>query len=152
MATKVLGLPKLQKKLLAFPQAAKEEIAKAMEESANEIVGMAKSLAQSSRVRNSIGWTYGDVPKGALAIGGIKSRAGILITIFAGSEEAFMARWEEFGTAPHTNAGIFSGTQHPGTAPRPYFFVSYRANRRRIKSRVSRAISRSAKKVAAGHR
>lgn len=26
----------------------------------------------------------------------------------------------EFGTAPHVNGGVFTGTQHPGTAPQPF--------------------------------
>lgn len=151
MATKIIGLDRLRKKLKQFPEAARAEIAKAMEQSAAEIVNLAKSLAQSDRVRDSVGWTWGDAPKGAIAIGGITGPAGNLkITIYAGGDAAFMAQWEEFGTAPHINGGRFAGTQHPGTAARPFFYVSYRANRRRVRSRITRAITTSAKRVAAG--
>lgn len=147
----ILGLPSLRKKLKRLPPLAEQEIRKAMEAGANEMVALAKSLAASDRVRNSIAWTYGDAPKGAIALGGVQSSSGnIRITVYAGGDEAFMARWEEFGTSPHVNAGIFAGTQHPGTKARPFFFVSFRALRRRMKSRITRSINKSAKRAAAG--
>lgn len=147
----IQGLDRLQRKLKRLPVLAEQEIRKAMEAGAEEMATLAKSLAVSDRVRESIGWTYGDAPKGAMVLGAVKSRSGsIKITIYAGGGEAFMAWWEEFGTSPHTNAGIFAGTQHPGTKARPYFFVSYRALRRRIKSRITRSITKSAKRAAAG--
>jgi hypothetical protein len=151
MATRILGLDRLRRKLRRFPQVAREEISKAMEMSATEIVTLAKSLAQSDRVRDSIAWTWGDVPAGSMAIGRVEGPSGNLkITIYAGGGEAFMAFWEEFGTAPHINAGRFAGTQHPGTPARPYFFVSYRANRKRARGRITRSITKSVKRVAAG--
>lgn len=151
MATRILGLDRLQKKLRRLPQAAREEISKSMVQTANEVVALAKSLAQSDRVRDSIGWTWGDAPKGTIAIGGVSGPTGDLkITIYAGSDEAFMARWEEFGTSPHVQGGMFAGTLHPGTPARPYFYVSWRAKRKQARSRMTRAINRSAKKVAAG--
>jgi hypothetical protein len=148
---KVQGLDRLNRKLKAFPKAVEAEISKAMEQSANEIVAMAKSLAQSDRTRESIGWTWGEAPKGSIAIGGVVSNSGNLkITIFAGGDAAFMARWEEFGTAPHINGGRFAGTQHPGTAARPFFYVSFRANRKRARGRITRAVNKAAKRIAAG--
>lgn len=146
----IQGLDRLRKKLKRLPELAREEIAKAMEQSANEIVTLAKSLTQSDRVRDSIGWTYGDVPKGTIAIGAVQSRGNLKITIYAGSDVAFMARWEEFGTSPHINGGIFAGSLHPGTPARPFFYVAYRANRKRAKGRITRAINKSAKRAAAG--
>lgn len=147
----MLGLDRLKRKLKAFPDAARVEISKSMEQSATAIVALAKSLAQSDQVRDSIGWTWGDAPKGSIAIGGISGPSGNLkITIYAGGDAAFMARWEEFGTAPHINGGRFAGTQHPGTAARPYFYVSYRAYRKRARSGITRAITKSVKRIAAG--
>lgn len=149
MATKIIGLDRLQRKLRQFPKAVEQEIRSALEQSANEIVAMMKSLAQSDRVRESIAWTWGDAPKGSFAIGSAGT-GNLKITIYAGGGEAFMAFWEEFGTAPHINAGRFAGTQHPGTAARPFFFVSYRALRKRVRGRVTRAVNKAAKRVAAG--
>lgn len=157
MTAKIIGLKRLQKKLDKLPAAVKQRIREAMEQGANEIVNMAKSLVPvgnypgGGALRDSIGWTYGRAPKGAMTIGKVQSVGGDLtITIYAGNSEAFYARWIEFGTSPHRNRGLFAGSQHPGTAAQPFFYVSFRANRRRVKGRVSRAITKAAKEVAAG--
>ncbi len=43
------------------------------------------------------------------------------VMMYAGpSERAFYAHLVEFGTAPHVNGGMFAGSQHPGTSPRPF--------------------------------
>lgn len=135
----VLGLPRLARKLRALPERAKTEISKAMEESANEIVALAKSLVpvSSGDLRDSIGWTWGAAPEGAMTLATVGARSGnIRITVYAGSDKAYYARWVEFGTQ---------------AAPaNPFFYVSYRALRKRAKGRISRAISRSARAVAAG--
>lgn len=153
MSAKILGLRQLQKKLDALPRVAKVRIREAMEQGANEIVNMAKSLvpADSGVLRDSIGWTYGRAPKGAMALGSIESVGGDLtITIYAGNSEAFYARWVEFGTSQHTAGGKFAGATIPAIPASPYFYVSFRANRKRVRGRVTRAINRAAKEVAAG--
>lgn len=154
MATKVLGLDRLRKKLKRFPAVVEAEIKTAMETSANEIVALAKSLAptDSGDLRNSIAWTYGDAPQGAIVLGKVKaSNSGNLkITVYAGGPDAYYARFIEFGTAPHLNGGRFAGTSNPGTAAQPFFYSAYRANRKRAKGRITRAVNKAAKKVAAG--
>ncbi|MET3924603.1 HK97-gp10 family putative phage morphogenesis protein [Devosia sp. 2618] len=153
---KVIGLDRLKRKLAALPKLAEEEISKAMIQSAEEIVAMAKSLApqDSGDLINSIGWTWGDAPKGAMVLGKVKSSgrgAGNLqITVYAGGGDAFYARFVEFGTSPRVNGGQFAGSSHPGTSAQPFFYPSYRATRKRAKGRVTRAITRSAKRAAAG--
>lgn len=150
----VQGLDRLSKKLRRLPQVAEQEISRAMEQSANEIVALAKSLApvDSGDLQMSISWTWGEAPKGAMILGRVKaSGAGNLkITVFAGGGDAFYARFIEFGTSPHSNAGRFAGSQHPGTKAQPFFYPAYRAMRKRAKGRVTRAINKSAKRVAAG--
>lgn len=140
MATyaKVIGQEKLKKKLLALVSAGKIEIKKAMETSADEIVAMAKGLvpADTGALRDSIGWTWGKAPKGAMTLGTVQTDAvdsGFTITIYAGNSEAYYARWVEFGT------------QKMGQ--RPYFYPSYRALRKRAKGRVTRAVNKTFKKV-----
>jgi HK97 gp10 family phage protein len=154
MATKVLGLDRLRKKLQRFPEVAEAEIKAAMEASANEIVALAKSLAptDSGDLRNSIAWTYGDAPKGAIVLGRVKaSNSGNLrITVYAGGPDAYYARFIEFGTAPHINGGRFAGSGHPGTSAQPFFYPAYRAARKRARGRVTRAVNKAAKRVAAG--
>lgn len=154
MATRILGLDRLKKKLRRFPEAVEAEIKAALEQSANEIVALAKSLApsDSGTLRNSIAWTYGDAPQGAIVLGKVRaSNSGNLrITVYAGGPDAYYARFIEWGTAPHLNGGRFAGSQNPGTAAQPFFFPAFRANRKRAKSRITRAVNKAAKKVAAG--
>lgn len=128
-------------------------IRKAMEQSADEIVALAKTLvpADSGALRDSIGWTWGDAPRGAMTLGKVKSASGAdRITIYAGDNDAFYARWVEFGTAAHKAGGKFEGSTIPAIPAQPFFYVSYRASRRRAKSRVTRAINKAAKAVASG--
>lgn len=156
MGTKVVGLERLNRKLRALPKAVEEEISKAMEQSANEIVAFAKSLApvDDGDLQMSIGWTWGDAPKGAMVLGKVRSSgrgAGNLqITVYAGGGDAFYARFVEFGTAPHINGGRFAGSDNPGTSAQPFFYPAYRATRKRAKGRITRAVNKAAKRVAAG--
>lgn len=165
----ILGLARLNRKLKAIPQAVQAEIAKAMEESAQEVVNLAKSLvpvgsggrAGSKKVsrhgalRDSIGWTWGDAPKGSIVLGTVKQRRGrsannMRITIFAGNDEAWYARFVEFGTRQHIAGGKFAGATIPNVSAQPFFYVSYRAVRKKVRGRVSRAVTKAAKRVAAG--
>lgn len=135
----ILGLAKLQRKLKQMPQIAKDEIRRAMEQGAAEMTDMMRSLVpkDSHALERSIGWTWGRAPRGSMVIAVAKSKlAGDLtLTIYAGDDEAYYARWVEFGTQ--------------NMASHPYFFVSYRANRKRVVSRIRRATTKAAKKVAA---
>jgi len=141
---KLKGVEALKQKLAALPKVAVAEMQKAMEQSADEIVAMARNLVpvDQGALRSSIGWTWGDPPKGAIVLGKVKrtarqratQEAGLLITIFAGDDKAFYARWVEFGTTK--------------SAAQPFFFPSYRALRKRTKSRIRRSQTKAAKKVA----
>lgn len=137
MTVKVQGLEKLRAKMRALPDAVRGEIRAAMERGANEIVALAKTLVPVDQgdLRDSIGWTWGDAPTGSMALaqGGT---ADMRLTIYAGDSQAFYARWVEFGTAR--------------MSAQPFFFPAYRALRRRVRSRVARAVNKAAKRVAAG--
>lgn len=149
----ILGLPRLQKKLKRLPDLAEQAIRKAMGESAAEVVTLAKSLVpkDSGDLAQSIGWTWGDAPKGSMVLGQVRAGSDNLrITIYAGNSEAYYARWVEFGTSGHEQGGIFEGSEHPGTPAQPFFYPAWRAVRRRVKGRVTRAINKAAKQIAAG--
>ena len=45
---------------------------------------------------------------------------------------------------------VFKVVAGPGTTAQPFFYPAYRAVRKRVKGRVTRSITKSAKKVAAG--
>jgi len=148
----IIGLGRLNKKLQKLPQQAERRIREAMEVGANEIVALMKSLVavDSGDLRDSIGWTWGERPKYSQALARVNSSDGKLsLTIYAGNNKVRYAHLVEFATKAHVNGGQFAGTMHPGTQAQPFFFVSWRALRRRTKSRITRAITKSAKEVAA---
>ncbi len=152
--TKILNLNRLNRKLAKLPAVAKQMIRQAMEAKANEIVSMMKNLVpvDDGTLRDSIGWTWGKAPKGSLTLASVQATgdSDMTLTIYAGNKEAFYARWVEFGTARHENGGLFAGSIHPGTTAHPFFFVSWRANKRRTVRAIRKASRDSAKKVAAG--
>jgi HK97 gp10 family phage protein len=137
--TKILGLAKLQRKLDRLPRAAVTLIKAAMEERANVIVAIMKSLAPKDRgeLADSIGWTWGKLPTGATVLAEVKASLGgdLTITIYAGDEVAYYAGWQEFGTQ-----------KMPAN---PYFYVSWRANRREAGRAMKAAVRKSVKQVAA---
>lgn len=111
-----------------------------MEICAQEIVDAMKAAVpvDSGALRASIGWTWGDVPAGTFVIADIRSGknkgdqyATLRIKIYAGSREAFYARFVEFGTKT-------------GSPAQPFFYVTWSKEkatfRRRIKAAVRTAI------------
>jgi HK97 gp10 family phage protein len=144
--TKITNLDRLNRKLKQLPAVARELIRTEMAKAADEIVGMMKRLApvlavpvkdrRSGALRDSIGWTWGAAPKGSVVVASVASKADDMrITIYAGNAEAFYARWVEFGTQK--------------MQAHPYFYVSWRANKRRTVRRLGKAVRDAAKKVAA---
>lgn len=143
MASKIIGLENLRRKLKAMPQRIEAQIRAALEKSADEIVAMAKALVpvDSGALRDSIGWTWGDPPSGAMVLGTAKE-GEMRITIYAGTRDkklgdadAFYARFVEFGTQK--------------MSAQPFFYPSYRANKKRARGRITRAINKAVKEVAA---
>ncbi|QOF71472.1 HK97 gp10 family phage protein [Aminobacter sp. SR38] len=139
----VQGIAALNRKLtVTIPAKVEAATKKAMEKGADELVDMMKRLVSVSAdgshgkapgtLRDSIGWTWGDAPKGSFTImksSGGREYSGLKITIYAGNKEAFYARWNEFGTMK--------------MSAQPFFFPSYRAMRKRIKSRITREMKKA---------
>lgn len=129
----VKGVSQLRQRLtVTLPRRVEDAARKAMEKGAEELVAMMKRLApvDSGDLQMSISWTWGNAPDGAAVIAqsGPDSR-GMKITIYAGSKEAFYARWQEFGT-----------TEMPAN---PFFFPSWRAMRKRIRARITREMKKA---------
>lgn len=140
MVARVEGLDKLRQKVRKLPPEMERAIRESFETGASDMVGMAQRLApvETGALRNSIAWRYGDPPGGSIGgfAMGSRSKAEDRISIYAGDREAFYARWVEFGAM--------------GIPAQPFFFPAWRALRKQIKSRNTRAINKAAKKVAAG--
>lgn len=139
------GLPQLKAKLIKLKEKTAEQIRPAMERAAQSVVDMMKRQVPVDKgdLRDSIGWTWGAGPKGSIKLASVNG-----ITIFAGNEKAFYVRFVEFGTAPHLQGGSRAGTEHPGTNAQPFFFSSWRAMRKSVKSALRKAIKEAVRSVA----
>jgi hypothetical protein len=78
------------------------------------------------------------------------------VEVFVGAGPLPQAIYKEFGTEPHINAGIFAGTQNPGTAPQPFMRPAWDSGgakvlddlKKELWSEVDKAAKRAAKKRA----
>jgi HK97 gp10 family phage protein len=142
----VQGAERLRARFKAVPKTVIDEVANAMETHADIIVGDMRRLVpkRTLALHDSIGWTWGDAPKGTITLGKVRrasDRLGqIAITIYAGTRDkslgdadAFYARFHEFGTVKMT--------------ANPFFFPAWRANRKAAKSAIKRAINRAVKRA-----
>ncbi len=152
---KTSGRSALLRKLALLPQAAREEIAKAINQSAEEIAAAQRRLApkKTGALERSIVVSRGGaVPKYA-SVGRSgateKGDPDLTVIVSAGNSQVRYAHLVEFGTAPHENKGLYEGSQHPGAKAKPFFFGPYRAYRKRAKSRMTRATKKAARAVAA---
>lgn len=136
----VEGLSAFQRKMALIPKAVHDEIRKELEKQAEELVQMMRRIAprgETGALAASIRWTWGDAPKGTMSVGTVAASEGsdMRITIYAGgkvgAQDAFYARFQEFGTK--------------NMPANPFFFPSYRAKRRAIRGALSRAIKRGLK-------
>lgn len=165
---KIQNADRFLAKMSAMPRVAKDEVQKALKVSGEEIVDLARRAApkRTGVLAQSIDSTIGKYVTDNANVRGVQASAGghdLLVTIHAGDEIAWYAALVEFGTSPHTirakNAealgrdGRFGPVvEHPGSSAQPFFYPSYRLGKKRAKSRIGRAISTAARKVAAGAR
>lgn len=150
----VTGVAELQKKLtVVFPALVEQRIKEALEKAADQVVAQMKSRApvyagppeirsdgsavRPGALRESIGWTWGDAPKGTVALGsvqtGLTKEGTTKLTIYAGNREAFYARWVEFGTRKWTG--------------NPFFFSTWRNNKRKVRGQITRALRKAIKET-----
>jgi HK97 gp10 family phage protein len=147
------GRARLLKKMAAIPADIRKEMAAAIQQGAEDIVRLQKSLApeDSGDLRDSIVSSAGGAAPKCSAFkggqkGGGKSDPDLSVTISAGNAKVRYAHIVEFGSAPHVNGGLFAGSQHPGTPAKPFFFPGYRAMRRKVKGRITRATKKAIRK------
>ena len=168
MPSRVKGLDKLKAQLNALPARAKAEAAQALAQQATQLTDAIARAApkRTGALAASVKWVFaGDEPHFA-ATGVIRSqdpspkaaylgRMGFSITILAGDDKAYYARWVEFGTssAPagrytdakgktRTNKGV-----HHATPAQPFFYPTIRARQAQIRSKMVAAMRAAAKGV-----
>lgn len=134
---------RLKRRLRAVPKKIIAALKAQMEIYATELVAEMRMLVpvDSGALRDSIGWTWGDAPKGSISLSNISSKVdGVFITIYVGTRDkklgdadAYYARWQEFGTK--------------NMPANPFFYVTWRANRRRVRSGISRTVRKALKTI-----
>jgi HK97 gp10 family phage protein len=154
----VKGVAELQKKLtVVFPALVEQRVKEALEKAATQVVAQMKTRAPvyagppeirsdkrhkgepviPGALRDSIGWTWGDAPKGTVSLGsvqtGLTKEGTTKLTIYAGDRKAFYARWVEFGTRKWVG--------------NPFFFSTWRNNKRKVKGQLTRAIRKAIKEM-----
>lgn len=151
VSMKVRGKDRLRLKLRRLlPEAVFEEEQKAANESAADMVMVAKNFVavDTGGLRDSIAATKGgDTTPPYSQPGGSMTVPNGAAMVTAGDTENRVAHLVEYGTAPHKNGGIFAGTEHPGTAPQPFFWPAYRIVRPRHQRRANKALRDAIKKV-----
>ena len=128
---------------------------KAIRQSAEEIVALQKQLVKevSGDLKDSIGYSMGSYKAENANVRGVQSGGPgdpeLTAIIHAGTAKAFYAAFVEFGVSSAIAGGRFKGAQIPARPAQPFFYPAYRALKKRAKSRITRATTKAAKKVAA---
>ena len=145
---------RLLRKLKALPPAVRKHMRAAIVAGAEQIVAAQKRLApkRTGALAASISYTMGTYKAAGPYVRGVTSGIGpgdpdLTAVIHAGDSKAFYARWVEFGTAKHINKGLYAGSEHPGSRPEPFFYPGYRAQKRSVKARISRAMRKGIKEA-----
>ena len=130
----VEGLTKQQARWANIPNSIKRMVADELERIAEDLVSDMRQVAPrgaTGKLAGSIGWTWGDAPKGTMTLGTVRGQdyGALRITIYAGGGDAFYARFVEFGTVK--------------MPAHPFFFPVWRARKRRTRGRITRAINRA---------
>lgn len=139
------GLRDLEKRLAKIPAEIKKQIGPAIVTSAEEIADIMRYLApkKTGDLARSIVVTPpgGTVPP--YSQGSDVKIADNAAAITAGNTEVRYAHLVEFGTRPHEQPKL--GRDHSCARAKPFFFPGYRMGRKRVKARVSRAITKAVK-------
>lgn len=149
----MLGRAKLRKRLLRLPDDVKRRLRAEFAQGADDIVNMMKAVApvDDGELRESITWRWSGEGKIAYSQGDSSGQPGDMsIRISAGNTRVRYPHLVEFGAAPHIAGGIFKGAMHPGQPPQPFFFPSYRAQKKRVVKNFRRGIKRAMQDSAKG--
>lgn len=189
MATEVQGLNKWTRQVKRIPEAAKEGLRVAQGKNAEKLVSAMRAFVpvRRGKLKASIGWARG-LPPSTAATGAFRLKAkdlterqsvlaseGLLVSVYAGDNTAYYARFVEFGTKPapaagqrswrrekvYDRRGVYRGQRmkasgrankrpHAGTRAQPYFYPAIRANKDKIRRSNASAFSRSLRRAVAG--
>lgn len=148
---KVEGRERLKRKFAAMPKAVRKAVTDSLIQSAKELNAFQRRLVPKDTGALAASIRYepeseGETFRVAIKAGGtpqtkreVRKGSGIF------TDEAIL---KEFGTKPHEAAGKFRGALIPAEPAQPFFYPPYRAMKKQIRARVSRAIGKAVKQVA----
>lgn len=127
-----------------LPDGVIEAARRAITIGADEVVALMKSRVpvKEGALRDSIGWTFGDVPDGSISIGRVSGRefGQIAATIYAGDSTTVVynsrgvgfqnARMQQFGT-------------RGGVPASDYFLGAWADKRRSVRARITREVNKA---------
>lgn len=140
------GLDRLTKRLAAIPKAVKTDVVPALLKGAEDMAADMRKFAPVDKgdLRDSITVTPpGESTPPHSQPGGKLIVPELTVAVTAGNNKVRTAHLVEYGTAPHLNAGKFTGTEHPGTTAQPFFWPAVRLNRKKATGRVKRAVGKA---------
>lgn len=121
-------------KFRALPAAIRQHVSDALEENAEELAEAIRRRvpADGGDLTTSVTWKKG---KGATATATAGADPDLTVRVIEGDEDTFYAGFVEHGTV-----------NHPA---QPHFFPTYRQMKRKLKSRLTRAVRRVIQDMAA---
>lgn len=162
MTTKVRGVRDLERRFAKVPKTVRAATKKALKKNAEELTAAQRHLApvKSGALKRSIGYTFGVYRPANSNVRGVSATGpqadpDLSVTIHAGDDKAYYAAMVEFGTVdheikPHKAPALrlhgnrfVERVDHPGAKPTPFFYPPYRAMRKRIKNRTTRAMRKA---------
>lgn len=144
------GLARLNKRLNAIPQSVRAAVQRALLKAGNALASDMRALApvEDGDLKASIAVTPGGASTPPYSQpGGRQVVPELQVLVTAGNTKVRYAHLVEHGTAPHENRGLFEGTHHPGTPPKPYFWPAFRLGRKKLASAIKRAIRKAVKEA-----
>jgi hypothetical protein len=152
----VEGVDRLKRLFAQVPERIKDGVRQELEAAAREMVAQMNAIKPIPEIK--IGWTWGAPPSGAMPVGKVSAGGKIAISIYAvsataeaggqtGSRLTGIPTWFEFGTAERFQK---NGKSTGSIQASPYFFPTYRANKGRVRSRISRRITKEIKALNGG--
>lgn len=143
-----VDISRFRERIRAIPAKVRVEIEEQMEKELDKLVAEMQSKAHPAV---KIRWTFGDVPVGGVKIKSLGSTTygAISATIYAygeanGKRFPNLANWFEHGISDRYNT---SGAYRGFVRAQPAIFPTYRANKRRVKGNLTRALNRGIKKA-----
>lgn len=141
------AMARLQRMIERIPKEVRKSLRQELAKGAEGIVADMKAAApvDSGDLQDSIDWRFGDEDRIAYSQGAGGNHE-LSVRISAGNDFVRYAHLVEFGTAPHTNGGMYAGSENPGAPAQPFFYPAIRGNKRKLDRRMNAVIRDAVKK------